>query len=646
MEIFFVLSSKKLIFLLPIIVDIFLPVIILDKKILFRIMRFEKIILCNTINYIFMKKEVKTPSALRTRFEIWHFLLNNSHRIPDEHHLNLANGRGCSRKNLLKYFAEGFLLKKEAVLHLLQNCDLEMVKELINQHHLCEAAHFHQIDAIPLLIQRLGVKTLFEKGIRLPSVHIRKLLLSGKSDVIKQYIKLIYFEEEDKILLLQKKNKALTTAFLQTRPALSEEASKLLLSYDDDVLKLYFHCCKHSDFIRIEVIQNKSADVFRKMLESSLHKKFSFTELKLLLTSGSLEKLDLYFSSGMSCESDDAVSFIISHASDEMFKCCIEKANFSLLSASDCERLFEPKFRPLLLKNIYKHAVYSADTEIKLLESNDAELIAAYQMQKDQPFYEETVGWIFANGLQDKYHISADDFPTRNWQLETKIFTSGNCNMIEDYLFGSEAYQTGLTNFGEAQLILHAPMDIIDKYLDENSLCDLAEKAMITRWDDDLFSLFFDKHNNYFNDENTVMFLAKADTEKALNYLRTIENLENFCSEYPDVLVNLCKRKDKAVYKFILEQNFILSEKEIIAFIKNAPVDQIHLLLEQISELDEEPEAELLRHPDKEFVKFYLENYELYSENEYILLERFDPELLKTYDADNFNDGDATDCLL
>ena len=82
-----------------------------------------------------------------------------------------------------------------------------MVKELINQHHLCEAAHFHQIDAIPLLIQRLGVKTLFEKGIRLPSVHIRKLLLSGKSDVIKQYIKLIYLKKKTKFCCSKRKTK-------------------------------------------------------------------------------------------------------------------------------------------------------------------------------------------------------------------------------------------------------------------------------------------------------------------------------------------------------------------------------------------------------------------------------------------------------
>lgn len=581
-----------------------------------------------------MKEEIKNPSVFSTWWEVWLFKHNHQHHIPSKHHNNLANFRGCSKKTLLHYFRCGHKLNPAALQVLLQTCDEDFL-QFIPSNAITAA-----------FVQRFGVKTLLKKGLQIPSEHIRQLFRSGKTDIIQQHIKQIHFEEKDKLLLLQKNNRALTIAFLKTAPALSDEAALLLLAYDDDVLEVYLTCCKHSSSVRKEIIKNKSAKLFRVMLENSADADYTFAELKLLVKGGNLEKFSLYIDNGIICDSDDAIAFIISDASDEMFEYCIKNANFSLLSAHNCDRLFEPKFRPLLLENIFEHASCSTDTEIKLLKSNDDELIDAYLKRKETSFYQETIVWLWANNLQHKYNISAEDIPSRNWQIETQIFASGNAELIEKYLFAGEAYDDGLTEFGEAQLILHAPLNILDAYMEDNSLRYLAEKAMIARGDSALFSLFFDKHNYSLCDENMVIFLAKADTETALKYLREMENPDNFLCDYPEVLIKLCERKDKAVFEYILEQGFTLSEEEGTAFIENAPVEQIHLLLEQHSELDEQTEAALLRHPDKELVKFYLENNELYSENECILLERLDPDLVKAYDFDNFSDCAATDCML
>lgn len=584
-------------------------------------------------NFLFIMEKTKNPSALSTRWEVWRFQRDSRHHIPSKHHNNLASFKGCDKQTLLHYLQSGHELRGNSVLTLAQTLDADFLP-------------FLPAYAItPDMVQHFGAKTMLEKGVTLSSAHIRKLLLSGKANVIAQHIRQINFMDEDKLLLLQQNNEALTIAFLQTKPMLSEESTKVLLAYDDDVLATYFECCGQSDFVRREVIRSRSADVFQHLLAHS-ERNFTFDELKLLVKTGDLEKFDMYLSSSAICADSAAISLICKYASDAIFELCIKKADFSLLSVANCERLFEPKFRPVLLKNIHKHAAYSEDTEIKLIKSNDDELIKAYMAEKDQQLYNATVAWIFLNDLQDKYKVSVKELPRRHWLVESMVFSSGKAKLIEEYLFSEATISEGLTDFGEAQLILHAPINIIDRYLKENVLCDLAEKAVISRGEPTLFGLFFDVHHYSFEEENMVAFLTKADTATALRKLLELEETDCFLSEHPEVLVSLCSRKSDAVYEFILKHGSVLSQEEYVAFIKNAPTEFIRRLLNLNITFEEEAEAALLRHPDKELVKFYLENFELYSENEHYLLERLEPELIKVYDVDNFHDCDTSDYLI
>ncbi len=575
-----------------------------------------------------MEKEIYTPSRFSTLREVWRFKSNHNHHIPQNHHYNMVAQRGCSKKTLRKYLQCGHRLQKDALLKFAQTCDVEDLPLL----YISLTAETDNVRAV--LVKRFDLKTLFKSDITLPFKLVRDFSTADKSKLIQKYLEQIYFDDDDRIELLKMNNKALTTAFLKASLRLPPAADKMLLAYDDDVLGIYFEHCQQSKAIRKDVICNRSAALFRKMLLT--REPFSLEEFQLLADGGDLAKLALY--TELCSVSEDGIAYICEHASDDVFEHFIKSGAFPVSSAAEFTRLLEPKYRPLLIEYIHKFDVFSAKAEIKLLQSNDDELIETYLKKLDRSLCDETIGWIFANGLQDKYNISVDDLPTCNWQIETAIFTSGNAALIDRYLFAGEAYRDELTEFGEAQLFLHAPLDILDRYMESNSVCNLTEKAIIARWDEALFSLFFDKHNFDFNDKNTVAYLAKAGTATALDHIGRMENPDNFLCDYPEVLINLCERKDKAVYEFILDNKFMLSEEECVAFIKNAPAELVYQLLEQGEELDSKAEEALLRHPDKELVKFYLKNNELYSENEEVLLALFDPELIITYGIDNIDD--------
>lgn len=573
-----------------------------------------------------MTQKIKNPPRFSTLLEVWHFKCNHRHHIPQKHHCNLAMLRGCSKETLLCYLQSGHRLKQNAMLKLAQTCSKEFLPFLRNTPK----------NITDILHQRFNAEDLLKAGIRISSEHISQLMASGKINTIAEHIRLIDFCNNDVILLLQIKNKALSTAYLKTSPRLSEEAEKMLLSYDDEVLDIYFEYCIPSDFMRQLVIQSGTPKFFEQMLKYSGNF-LTFEEFKMLVDGGNLEKFALYADTYDICD-NDRISYICDNAADAIFEHCIKNGVFSLSSSKEYNRLFTPKFRSLLLEYVGKYPVCSAEVEIKILQSNDDELIKLYCMQSDKILHEETARWILANRLQGKYKISDKSIPTRKWQIETLIFTSGDVELIEQYLFAGDAYTDGLTWFGEAQLFLHAPVNILDKYMEENGVCDFAQKAIIIRWDSALLSLFFDKHYQSFNDENSVAYLAKADTAAALDYLQKMENPDNFLCDYPEVLTELCARKERAVYEFILKKNFLLSEEECIAFIKNAPVELIYRFLHSGNELCNTADIELLHHPDKDLVIHYLKHFRLSSKAEEVLLAHFDLDFINAYGAENFSD--------
>lgn len=585
-----------------------------------------------------MTTEIIPPSALATRCHVWLFRHNLRSYIPCEHHLNLVKGRGCSKKTLLRYLKYGHRLSSEAFNALISTCEREFLP-VLSEKHFQSATNEHK----ELLIERFGVKTMLEYGWKLPSRYIREFLVSDKVDFLEKYLSLIIFSEEDGRTLLSLKKAKLTKAFIESNPYLANTLFSLIAEHNDkDVFDTYFTHCKPLPAGRAEIISKLPPYVFAMMFASFSHEEqdLSFEEFKLLVDRDNLKMLEIYhtYRSIYQCE---YIEYICANASDKFFMHCLQIGAFAYDSGFEYARMLKLPNRDLVLDYLTKHRIYDAEAEIKVLQTGDEEYINTYCKSINSDFQEETLVWIWLNGLGKKFDLTVTDLPVGYWQLETRIFTSGDEEMIEQYLFAGKAYSHGLTDFGEAQFFLHAPLDLIDAYLEENTPSLLAQKAIISRQKHNsaLLSLYLYKHNNEFCFKAANEFLAQASTEQVLKYLKSLENLQNFlCCECPQVLNLLCGRGDKTLYRFLLDKHILLGNEDCALFIRHAPTEMVMELCENQDGFEEEAETELLRHSDTALVKYYLRKYKLSEQGEKVLIERFDPELVSLYFTDELSD--------
>ncbi|MCM1324439.1 MAG: hypothetical protein NC218_09950 [Acetobacter sp.] len=575
--------------------------------------------------------------AFFTRWEVWKFFLNSNHRIPEEHHINMVEHRGCSKQTLLDYMLCGHHLSNQAFNHLVNTCGVEFLPALCNKHALQLSTKQKA-----LLVERFGAKTLLKNGLNLSSEYIRNALEQNKTDSICEHINHLTFSDEDAKLLLSLRNTELTKAFIKKNPYFANTHFSLIAQHNSrDVFEAYFKHGHPLPEARTEIISKLPPYVFALMLQSLSQENLniSFEEFKLLIDRDNLKMLEIYFQHH-SIHQNEYIQYICENASDAVFAYCIEKGVFAYTSGYEYERLLKSSNRDLVLQYLTKHRIYDADAEIKVLQSGDEEYINTYCSCINSCFQEDTQIWIWLQGLGEKFGLSLTELPPCYWQLETKIFTSGDEKLIEQYLFSGKTYFSGLTDFGEALLFLNAPLKILDAYLEEKNLpSPLAQKAIVTRCNLDLFSLYLDKHNNEFCNEVVVDFLTQASSDLVLKYLNSLENMENFlCTECPQALHPLCERGDNSIYRFILDKHILLEDDDCALFIRYAPVQMVMELCDHLNGFEDVAETELLRHPDDELVKHYLSKYTLSECGEKALIERFQPELITLYFTGDLSD--------
>lgn len=583
-----------------------------------------------------MGKNKNRPSAFLTGYEVSCFRCNSQHVISPRHQLNMVDFKGCRKADLEQYLWLGHHLDEQVVMYMIETENKKALDIWLKYNRL-----WINPELKAAFIKKFGYEALLSKGVSLPAELTSPLLSENKLDLVSKYFYQLAFRREDIFELLKLHNVPLTVKLLGQSPAVSEDFCPLILSYDEDeVYHAFFKHCGRLKGVCEEIIKNRPARLFRIMFEASPHTPCTEDELKLLVARNDLEMLNIYIE--YFHFDKEMAAYIAEHASDEFFAECVRQGAFSCDSTAAYERLFSPKNRDLLLEFITKYQLSSAKWEIRLLQSGDEELIETYR--KSCCFLAETICYILKNKLGKKFNVTYNDIETLNWRAETCIFTSGDEKLIEDYLFAGKAYSDGLTEIGEAVLFCNASIEILDAYMENQVPNVLAQQALISRWNSALISLFLHKYHYDFDPKVTALFLEKADAELAMQYLQSMENSQYFLSEEsPESTEVLCQRSEPEFYHFVLE-NVILSENAQVLFIRNAPVELVYKLIDDI-ELYPLAEVEIFRHKDKKLVKFYLEKRGILPENADKFLFLWGIKLFDMFDEDSPLPPSIAECL-
>lgn len=583
-----------------------------------------------------MKKTIKRPPAFLTTFEALRFRVNYLHKIPPIHHINLVDFNGVSKSDFEKYIRLGHGLSVQAVLYMINTSKEEALD--IWLHNSPRFRISPEIAAA--IVDKYGYEKSLQKNVILSPKLTRDFLRKENIDLILKYLHLFSFQQEEAIMLLELHCVELTIQFLLRRMYINEALFDYISMYDEEeVFEAFFRCYAPSSTIRKKVLQNHSAKIFRIMV-NYLHTPLTFEEVKLLFKYNDIDVFKAYLEHFYFDE--EMTAYIVANASDAFFAEFIRQGAFPTNSAAPFERLFSPKNKGLLLEFLQNSTLNSGRWEIQLLESGDSELIEAYKQAR--VFSPEAVSYLIINKMNDEFGVTWRDIRYGDWRVETRIFTSGNNELIREYLFSEEAHLDELTDFGEAQLFLHASVEILCEYMKHKEPELLAQQALISRWELKLIYCFMYECHYLFTGEVASSFLEKAETNLALSYLQKLEETLFFSTEEAQECISvLCLRKEPKLYRFILDQ-LTLDDDAAVLFIRNASKEFVCEFIQK-QEVSPKVEAEVLRCADKDIIKFYLKLRGINEENEYLLISLLDVELIDILDENKLTSDLASELL-
>lgn len=589
-----------------------------------------------------MEKEVKRPSVWATRLEVWKFKRNHSYVIPPEHHLNMIEFKGCSKETLALYLECCHVISGEALQILLKDKNTEML------HFIAE----HATDLLlspeneKAFIAKFGCEILLKNHICLSENGTLKFL-QGKSfsSIPSAYLNYLTFSPQNEACLLKLKNPKLACEYLSEH-IVNADNRRLVLLYDNpEVFKAYGQR-NYFDELFADIVKTKSLEIFEIALKnlSSL----SFEDEKLLIDRNDPAFIAAFIEQANF--SDDAIAYLVQHASDEMFEAYVKHWNFPFDSCDDLiyQRLFEPRHIELLKAHL-KEFVIPGKFEVRLLESGNKELIELY-FSAEIPLSPETKAWLFEHP-QSEYVANILQYIDNLGVLgETKLFQSGDDPKIKNYL-----EEHSLNLISETAFFKFASPHLLIDYCSSYNPCGPAQIALIRRKDVDvaLWKQLWDNDFWDFDGGALRIFLNEADDDTILAYFQYCEdNYEDFSLE-PDDSESACSLP---LSEILYHRNLAKSAMFFISKASLSDADECALALYGSKELiqkylkdndfDSEAEMLLLCRGDKELVRQYISKYEIYDENQCYLFNFDDWDLIKFYqDKHGFSDNDIVEAL-
>ena len=590
-----------------------------------------------------MEKEVKRSSVWATRLEVWKFLQmyhrNHYYEIDPKHHLNMMELRGCSKDALAKYLECNHSISEDVILFLLKNKNTEMLQFW--------AEHAKNVSLSPetekAVVAKFGFDVLLKNNIHLSEKSTLKFLQGRTlSHLPASYLRCLTFSPDTEETLLKLKNPELTCKYLDDHVVYTENRQLILLY---DTLEVYWSFGQFNSFdgIFADIIKTKSLEIFKIALK--YHPSLSLEDEKLLIDKNNPAFIEYFIK--QESFSDEAIEYLVEHASDEVFETYARHEDFSNIDSRDSvyQRLFEPRHLELLKEHLQEYCV-PGKFEIRLLESGYKDLIDLY-FQESFELSPEAKAWLMEHQQSEYAAKLLDHVKDLGYLGEVALFKSGDDVKIKHYIASHS-----LNIISEAALFKFTSSQVVREHLNSWVPGCLAQIALIQRHDFELLKLLW-TDDFEFDDAPLRIFLNEADDDTILMYLQYLAaNYEDFSldsdtdeAENPLPLSVILHQRhlDKSAMFFV--SNTSLTEADQCALAAYGAKEVVQTYLKE-HDLCSEAEKLLLCRGDIELVRQYISESELYIDNEQYLFVFDDWDLINFYQGKHgFSDCDITEAM-
>ena len=581
-----------------------------------------------------MEKEVKRPSVCATRLEVWKFKKNHLYTIPPEHHLNMVELKGCSKKTLASYLEYSHVLSDEALLFLLKNNNTEMFQFIAE--HAIDVSLASETEKT--IIAQFGYEMLLKNNIRLSESNTLKFLQETNAENIpSSYLRCLTFSPTTEACLLELKNSELASQYLANHIVYPENR-RLILLYDDPEVYRAFDQRNNFNDVFTDIIKTKSLEIFKIALKY-LHP-ILLEDEKILIDKNEPTYVQAFVEQVNF--SDEAMNYLVQKASNEVFAVVVGSSSFSTNDCPDCfyQRLFEPQHLELLKKYLQENYL-PGKFEVRLLESGDKELIDLYFENGGDVFSSEAKVWLLDHPQSEYASSLLEKMGDLGYFGEAWLFKSGDDEKIQHYLS-----LRAISAISEAALFKYASLPVLREYFAHNTLDEPAVISLIHRKDFELLKTFWELGLR-FDGISLEIFLAESDDDTVLAYFMFLEQNDEFCDlaceeDSEEISIMLYQHHLVKSASFFVSKGRLSNQAEYV-MVQMAPRE---LIYEYIKTHSLAPSAEefLLCHYDKELVREYVSKYKLDMDNESFLFCFDDWDLIKFYQKEHgFSDAFIVD---
>ena len=580
------------------------------------------------------------PNKSSTSAKVLKFWLTGGiFKIPIEHHYNMLMGIGCKDKTLKRFINAYYYFDEASVIEAIKDSSKQK-KSILDKDFLVKHFAEHQEYGVEIqneIAKIKGIKWMIESGFVLDKYVLANYLKNADQNLLKSLIpyaeRLVMAERE----VFKCGYAPLVIAYLKSVKTVNESNVSLLLVFDDvEVYKVFFdeHSYKASKTFINKILENKSDEIVNELAsfvrldeeqEILLIKRDKFSLLKAQLDN---------FGNTLCKESIDYLSL---NASDEMFKSFVKHQKVEVFEGNYPNSFYERLFKlgdKKILKDFINSSYLPSEFEQELLKFNDKELIKDYFGDENQTFTNKSAVLILKNGSKEQIDELLESDYSIGFYGEAWLFKSGLDDYILRYL-----KNRSLTGFGEACLVKYASKDVVLDWLkDDVVIGELSFVAAMERKDEDIIKRFVELKTYFYEEERDLeAFMLYAPYEVMVHFFENLEENEYMNTDFEvseEVASKIFATRSKEVQKlFVHWFDCFDNDEHCNSLIRFADKE---IVLERLNDACFSFDTELLlKRGDKDLIKAYIENNELFDgEAEMILLQTLDEDLVLKYHED------------
>lgn len=551
--------------------------------------------------------KTKKPSRFNTWCAMATFRLCDA-EIEEQHHCNLIQGKGCSRKQFGRYVAQ-YPLSDEAVGMLIDAADNNML------FFFLEKTSFDISDDNEAeFVKKYGIVPLVRTG-RMLSEQSELILVNGRDTaLIGEYIRkhgLHYIAEET---LFETGDTDFLKIYAATQQLCAETQEFLIINGKEDYVRIYATDKELDDDAYTELCRSASDDLVIFYLEHRLTCPTA-KEFKFLLKRKNpqiIKVLDRCFDDFFDTE---MLKLLLKENDDGLLLAFIETRAERNVPLPDevWHSLFAAKARKELLKDTLRRFSLPSYLEVKLLLTENKELLDCYLKHGTL----QNFGFAILLAQNDRGRLT-DYLKSHRlqWQEECMLIDQKDNELLECYLTHHAlspfalGYRIKSSAFAEA---LNIVQDIED-------FDDMVLSALLFHNEREFWEIYLKKCDYDFDEDFLSDFLRKADKMAVLDYLNNHleDNTLVFCfadgNMEDEAYKILFRRHDSDLDDFLLQHGTFSRQMETF-LIQYAESRTVRKFLETYcsgeNSLGDNAEKALILRGDGNLIGLYLSEHSL-----------------------------------